>query len=217
LSIDAQEGKLMSSWTQDGSSSEASSSPDECSLVERAQQGDQAAFEVLYERYNDRISRYLIRMVGNDGVGCELTQETFLKAWEGLPGLRVPAKFVSWLYRIATNHVYTYQQRAKHLHLVPWDAYRGEAKLLSIAGPEQQVEETELLKIALARVSPTYRPCLILYVVEELPQRQIAELLNIKDTSVGKYVSRGKEELRQIYLRLIREQNTLALGGRLDQ
>ena len=207
----------MSSWTQDSSSSEAPGSPDECRLVEQARQGDQAAFEALYERYNDRICRYLIRMVGNDGVGCELTQETFLKAWEGLPGLRTPEKFASWLYRIATNHVYSYQQRAKHLHLVPWDVYRGGAELLSVAGPEQQVEETELLKIALARVSPTYRPCLILYVVEELPQRKIAELLNMKDTSVGKYISRGKEELRQIYLRLIREHNTLAVGGGRDQ
>src|SRR5579862_5387622 len=140
----------MSSWTQDSSSSDAPGSPDECALVEKAQQGDQMAFEALYERYNDRICRYLIRMVGNDGVGCELTQETFLKAWEGLPGLRSTAKFASWLYRIATNTVYTHQQRARHLHLIPWDSYRAEEP--GVEGPEQRVEESELLKMALARV-----------------------------------------------------------------
>ena len=78
-----------------------------------------------------------------------------------------------------------------------------------MAGPEEEVEETELLKIALARVSPTYRPCLILYVIEEFSQRQIAEMLQIKESSVGKYVSRGKEELRQIYRRLANEPNAL--------
>src|SRR6266571_1986043 len=84
----------MSSWTRDISSSGSEDCSEECNLVVRAQGGDQVAFEVLYERYNDRICRYLIRMVGNDGVGCELTQETFLKAWEALSGLRAPARFI---------------------------------------------------------------------------------------------------------------------------
>ncbi|HEY7349493.1 MAG TPA: RNA polymerase sigma factor [Ktedonobacterales bacterium] len=180
----------------------------------RAQGGNQAAFEALYEHYNNQICRYLIRMVGNDGVGCELAQETFLKAWEALPGLREPARFASWLYRIATNCAYTYQHRAGRLHLVSWDVYESGGEELSVAGPEKRVEETELLKLALARVSPTYRPCLILYVVEDLPQRKIADLLKIKESSVSKYVSRGKEELRQIYHRLLREQLTPAKGGR---
>jgi RNA polymerase sigma-70 factor (ECF subfamily) len=84
----------------------------------------------------------------------------------------------------------------------------------SIAGPEEQVEEAELLKLALARVSTTYRPCLILYVVEEYSQRQIAELLQIKESSIGRYVSRGKEELRQIYRRLTNESGLSIRGGK---
>jgi len=203
----------MSYWTEDTSSSDSGNFPDECQLVMRAHDGDQRAFELLYERYNTRICLYLSRMMGNDGVGCELAQETFLKAWEALPSLRDPSRFAGWIYRIATNCAYNYQHRARHLDIVPWDAYRGRDAELSIAGPEEQVEETELLKLALARVSPTYRPCLILYVIEELPQRKIADLLKIKESSVGKYVSRGKEELRQIYHRLVKEQNAVTRGG----
>jgi RNA polymerase sigma-70 factor, ECF subfamily len=203
----------MSYRTEDTSSSDSGNFPDECQLVMRAHDGDQRAFELLYERYNTRICLYLSRMMGNDGVGCELAQETFLKAWEALPSLRNPARFAGWIYRIATNCAYNYQHRARHLDIVPWDAYRERDEELSIAGPEKQVEETELLKLALARVSPTYRPCLILYVIEELPQRKIADLLKIKESSVGKYVSRGKEELRQIYHRLVKEQNAVTRGG----
>jgi RNA polymerase sigma-70 factor (ECF subfamily) len=204
----------MTYWTRDTSSSNAGDSPDECQLVKRAHEGDQLAFEVLYERYNTRICRYLSRMTGNDGVGCELAQETFLKAWEGLPGLREPSRFVGWLYRIATNCAYTYQQRAKHMQVVPWDVYSEEHEEQGVTGLEEHIEETELLKLALARVSATYRPCLILYVIEELPQRQIAELLKIKESSVSKYVSRGKEELRQIYHRLMKDQDAPARGRR---
>ena len=195
-------------------SSESVNTPDECNLVLRAQGGDQLAFEVLYERYNDRICRYMSRMIGNDGIGCELTQEVFLKAWEALLSLRDPSCFASWLYRIATNRAYNYQQHAKLLRVIPLDEYALRAEIPSIAGPEEQVEETELLKLALARVSPTYRPCLILYVVEEYSQRQIAELLDIKENCIGKYVSRGKEELRQIYRRLANEPDTTRRGGK---
>jgi len=195
-------------------SSESVSTPDECNLVLRAQGGDQPAFEVLYERYNDRICRYLSRMIGNDGIACELTQEVFLKAWEALLSLRDPTRFASWLYRIATNRAYNYQQHAKLLHMIPWEEYAMQEETHSIAGPEEQVEKTELLKLALARVSPTYRPCLILYVVEEYSQRQIAELLQIKESSIGRYVSRGKEELRQIYRRLANQSESSIRGGK---
>lgn len=181
---------------------EASDCSDEYELVLRAQRGDQLAFEKLYERYNARLSRYLIRMVGDDGIGCELTQETFLKAWRALLSLRDPTCFAHWLYRIATNCAYTYQNHAKLIRTISWDECAEHTATLSIAGPERLVEETELMKLVLARISPTYRPCFILYVIEKLSQREIADLLGIKLTSVSKYVSRGKEEFRQIYYRL---------------
>jgi RNA polymerase sigma-70 factor (ECF subfamily) len=204
----------MAYETGDTPSSESGNLLEERKLVIRAQEGDQLAFEVLYERYNDRICRYLNRMVGNDGIGCELTQEVFVKAWEALLGLRDPSRFASWLYRIATNRAYNYQQHAKLLHMIPWEEYALSEETYSIAGPEEQVEETELLKLALARVSPTYRPCLILYVVDGLSQRQVAELLHIKESSIGRYVSRGKEELRQIYRHLVNESELSIRGGK---
>src|SRR5260370_14784816 len=146
-------------------------------------------------------------MVGNDGAGCELTQEAFLKAWFALPALRSPEHFVGWLYRIASNCARDYQKHVRQLQVVPLDTCLERTDVLSIEGPEESVGRDELLRLALARVSSTYRECLILYVIEELPQRQIAERLNIKEASVSKYVSRGKEELRQVYQQLIREQS----------
>src|SRR5258708_13743541 len=116
-----------------------------------------SGFEGPYEGYNGRRWRYLAGMIGNDGSGWELTQEVFLKAWEAVLSLRDPSRFAGWLYRIATNQAYNYQQHAKLLHTIPWEEYGKGAETPSIAGPEEQVEETELLKLALARVSPTYR------------------------------------------------------------
>ncbi len=180
-------------------------------LVVMAQAGDSAALETLFARYNTRICLYLVRMVGDNGIGCELAQETFMKAWEALPRLRNNTRFMSWLYRIATNLAHDYQRHSRLIQWLPWEKHEEaeEHSALSIAGPEQQVEETELLKLALRQVSLKYRACVILQIVEELPQRQIAELLGIKENSISKYVSRGLQELRQAYACLTNEQDSL--------
>jgi RNA polymerase sigma-70 factor (ECF subfamily) len=189
----------MSRLVQDPPPSEPGRTPTDRELVAQARAGDELAFEKLFGRYNHQICVYLVRMVGSDGVGCELAQETFLKAWQALPGLRNEACFVSWLYRIATNVAHDHQRQTRCIRWLSWEEERiGEV----IPGPEEQVEETELLKLALAKVSLTYRACLILYIVEELPQREIAERVGIKESCVSTYVRRGLDELRQIYIQL---------------
>ena len=85
----------MSLSTQHPIPSESDRLSTDNELVVQARAGDSLAFEELFERYNERICLYLIHMVGNDAVGCELTQETFLKAWQALPGFREEARFVT--------------------------------------------------------------------------------------------------------------------------
>ncbi len=188
---------------------------DESHLVAEAQQGNEAAFEILYKRYTSRLCFYLTRLVGNDAIGCDLAQETFITAWQSLPGLRDTSRFPAWLYRIATHKAYNHQHRTKLFAMIPWQEYTsGDEEEPSITGPEDQIEEIEVLKAALSCVSLTYRACLVLYVIEELSQREIAERVGIKESCVSKYVSRGKEELRQLYLRLINDEKHVRGGSR---
>ena len=187
------------------------SKPDlDIALVELAQAGDAHAFEQLFARYHQQISLYLIRMVGNEATGYELTQDTFLKAWQSLPELQQTTRFVGWLYRIATNLARDQQRRASLVRWLPWEseAWRPQREALSQAGPERQLEENELLATALAGVTLKYRACLILYIIEELPQKQIAERLNIKASYVSNYVRRGLDELRTAYRHLTGEQES---------
>jgi RNA polymerase sigma-70 factor (ECF subfamily) len=206
---------MMPLSTRDSPPSEPGRAPPSAALVAQARQGDDRALEVLFGSYYEQVSLYLIRLVGDDEVGHELAQETFLKAWQALPGLREEARFVGWLYRIATNLARDHQRRARLIRWLPWDQYqqREEAQPTGRTGPETQVEEAELLKQALAQVSLTYRACLVLYIVEDLPQPAIAERLGIKPSSVSNYVSRGLAELRRVYLRLAAEQPRSDTGG----
>lgn len=75
-------------------------------LIERAQQGDTGAFGELYVRHLDTIFRYVFYRVGNQQEAEDLTETTFIKAWEAVAGYRIgELPFVAWLYRIARNAV----------------------------------------------------------------------------------------------------------------
>ncbi len=181
----------------------------EAALVIRAQERDQHAFELLYDRYKGKINRYLTRMVGDDTASDELAQETFLKAWLNLPSLREPKLFISWLYKIARNRGLDHQRR----HLppeTPLDTYiaGGDEDILNGAGLEEGVAQRELIELALNQLPPLHRSCLMLYVIKGLSQREVAQRLNIKETSVGSYLSRGREEFRQNYYRLLSGQRS---------
>lgn len=206
----------MSLSTQNPMPSGPDSLPTDSKLIALARGGDSGAFDQLCQRYYERIELFLARMIGSDEVGAELAQETFLKVWQALPGLREDGRFTGWLYRIAANLARDFQRRARLIRWLPWEEYetQGGTEAMRHAGPEQQVEEAELLKQALAHVSATYRACLILYVVEDLPQPQIAERLGIKPSSVSSYVARGLAELRQVYLRLAAEQEAAESEGK---
>lgn len=171
---------------------------DDQELISKAREGDEPAFQVIYERYFSKIALYLARMVGKNEIGSELAQETFLKVWRALPTLRQTETFVTWLYRIATRVAYDYQRHEKCSYTASYDE---EPTLLNqsfIEGPEEQVVAEELLQLALARVTLKYRACVVLYHIEGCSKQKIAELLSIQENSVSTYISLGMEEFRHI-------------------
>lgn len=173
-------------------------------LVIRVQNGDRKAFDALFEQYNSKIRSYLTHLLNNKEVAQELTQETFLKAWDKLPQLRSPASFSGWLYRIATNLARSHQRKhLKRQREIPLELNLEEVEAIHyLDSPEKRIENAELLQIAFTQVSLKYRPCLYFTLIEDLPQRKIAELLGIKETFVTTYIKRGMAQLRQSYLNL---------------
>src|SRR3989441_12562304 len=76
---------------------------DEAQFVAASKNGDQDAFAQLVQRYQRRIFNLVYRMLQHYEEAAEITQETFLAAWQGLPAFRGDARFSTWLYRIAYN------------------------------------------------------------------------------------------------------------------
>lgn len=170
-------------------------------VVQRARTGNQQAFTYLYEQYHGPICTYIAHLVGNDEVGRDLAQETFIRAWKALPKLQDDHSFRPWLYRIATNLARSYRQRERSWlpRWLPWHDDENNAPALSIAGPEEQAGEREHIRQVLTALAPQARTCLLLQHVAGFTQREIAAILGVSEKSVSAYVSRGCEQFRQRY------------------
>lgn len=173
-------------------------------LTRRTRAGDERAFTELVRQFHTPLCTYLARLVGNDELGRDLAQETLMRAWTSLPSLREEQHFKAWLYRIATNLAHSHLRRARLIHWLPWkEVAHGPAYgSLSIAGPEEHIGESELVRKTLARLSPQYRTCLLLQTVAGFSQRDIAQLLGISEKSVGSNVCRARDQFRHIYTSL---------------
>src|SRR5207244_5243914 len=107
---------------------------DDLLLVTASKNGDQEAFAQLVQRYQRLVFNLVYRMLQNYEDASEITQETFLAAWQGLPSFRGDARFSTWLYRIAYNCC------LKHLEQRKWDKTMQMA-MQAERMPESSIEE----------------------------------------------------------------------------
>lgn len=115
-------------------------------LVERAQNGDKRAFELLVVKYQRRVSRLLSRLIRDPVEIEDVCQEAFIKAYRALPGFRGESAFYTWLYRIAINTAKNYlsaQGRRPQL-LAVYSDDDGETQSMAEQIPDFRTPETEL-------------------------------------------------------------------------
>ncbi len=169
---------------------------DEC--VARAQRGDVAAFSELVARYQDRIYRFLVRLTRSQDDALELTQETFLSAYQALARWRPEARFTTWLFRIARNQAFDRLRRSKRLEFAALE----EGQDFDIADPAPTPDaalETEqrlrALERALARLPTEHREILLLREIEEMSYEEIAGVLGISLGTVKSRITRARAGL----------------------
>lgn len=179
------------------------------SLVTRAQAGDEAAWATLVTYYSPELSRYLKGKLHTTPCGIEdaddMTQKTFIKAWRKLRSLKQASKFKPWLYRIADNVVYDYGRRQKsqgRLSQVSLEEHWEEC----VAFNDSQrfvddVVEKDAIKWALKALPWKERQCLLLDIEGDLSRSEIADMVALRPSSVGVYISKGREHCRQAYQR----------------
>ena len=178
---------------------------DEQTLVQRAAEGDSAAFETLVERYQQQVYNLALRMVSSHADAQDLAQEAFIRAWRALPSFHRTAQFSTWLYRLTSNICIDFlraQKRRKVVSLTmlqddedkQWELPDGDPL------PEQRMidrEEREALGRAFRALDPDYRQVLTLRIVNGCSYQEIGEILNLPEGTVKSRLSRARDQLRK--------------------
>src|SRR5260370_29947121 len=170
-------------------------------LVEVARRGDKVAFSVLYEHDRGDVFRFVLGKVRDVTDAEDLTQQTFVRAWEGLPQLLASSSFESWLSRIADNCVHNFWRSRYSKDLSLWA--EGETAFSYLQDqrpdPEESLLFREHLSEALPRLPHRQRAILIWYSVEGFSLEEIAERLGISVSSVMAYLSVARRHFRAAY------------------
>ncbi len=144
-------------------------------LVARSRRNDREAFSEIVRMLMNSIVALTYRMTGNREAALDLTQDTFVSAWENLGSFRGEAKFENWLYRIATNKAINYLNTITPVSLDE----ESDPPEQSVATPEDQFTRKELREAVLAfmRELPLQqRVTFELRFYRQLPFEEIAEM-----------------------------------------
>jgi RNA polymerase sigma-70 factor (ECF subfamily) len=195
---------LYFGWRQFPSNKEEEQmQPLDVDLVKRTKNGDTLAFEKLFLTYQKRVYNLAYRMTGNEADAADLTQETFICAYEAITSLKNSAAFSTWLFRIVVNLCKNHRKNGK-LECDSLDQMideKGEVNVAAMSeSPEIALEKNERdqqIQEALNALTDEHRTVVVLHHLEGVSLVEIANLLNCRVGTVKSRLARAREELKR--------------------
>jgi len=174
-------------------------------LCQRTAQRDEAAFDLLVERYRARAWRLAWSILRDAEDAREVSQDVFLRLWEGAGSFGGRARFSTWFYRVLVNRCLDHRRRTRRWTLWTHREERGdEGSLERLPAPEHDPVETmdrqqmtAHLWVAVDRLAPRQRATVLLYAQEELTTPEIAAVLRCSEATVRVHLHRALTTLRK--------------------
>ncbi|RAL20927.1 RNA polymerase subunit sigma-24 [Lujinxingia litoralis] len=168
----------------------------DAALITRAAAGDRHAFRQLYERHVGYVTHHVGRLVGPRGELEDVVQEVFVRVHRCLADYRGECAFTTWLYRVARNVAIDHlRRRKKTVSLDDWRPLRQTASAWRRLEARDQLRG---LYAAMERMSLEHREAFVLYEIEGMKLREIADLTGDPLNTVASRVRRAREELRAV-------------------
>jgi RNA polymerase sigma factor (sigma-70 family) len=164
-------------------------------LVQQCLRGDSQSFRQLYRRHHQRVRSILYQLCDPSSLD-DLVQEVFLRAWKGLPKFRGSAKFSTWLYRIAWNVASSQRQKTVQGR-TQFQALTEKTTTEQEAPDLMDLHYQDLVQRGLANLSFDHRTILVLHDLEEVPQKEVAQILEIPVGTVKSRLFHARAAMRQ--------------------
>jgi RNA polymerase sigma-70 factor (ECF subfamily) len=173
---------------------------DESLAITSLRAGNLDAFGGIVDLYQPQIMRYLYRLTGDVELAKDLTQDTFVQAFESIPKMdqNSQLQLKPWLFRVATNKAMQYYHRKKIIPFIHL-GYNRDINTSDNGDPSREVIERLSVEAVLCRIAVQQRTCLILHFVEGFKYREIAKTLGISEDAVRMRIMRGQQAFRKIY------------------
>ena len=158
-------------------------------VIRRCQQGEISAFETIYRHYEKPMLSVAYRMLSNKEDAEDALQNAFVNLYRKIAQFKFDSAFSTWLYRIVTNACLDMLKKGKSSSHVPLD----QAAELSEDG---HTELSHHLQTAIDALPPKMKACFVLFAIKGFKQREIVDMLNMKEGTIKAQVFEAKARLR---------------------
>ena len=173
-------------------------------LIQSVLDGDDTAFSVLVKKYQKPVHTLAWRKIGDFHIAEDITQDTFLKAYQRLSTLKEPQRFASWLYVIAANHCSTWLRKKRLWTQSLEDTNSAQLEKATYSGyviaeNEQTTAEAqrEVVKKLLAKLQESDRTVITLYYLGGMTYEEISEFLGVSVAAIKNRLYRARNRLKR--------------------
>jgi RNA polymerase sigma-70 factor (ECF subfamily) len=164
-------------------------------VLRKSQRGDERAFQLLVVAYETPVYNYVLRMVGDRALAEDLTQEIFLRIYQGIAGFSLRCRFTTWLFQVAKNRVLD-ELRARERKPQAFVTLDDLPPLEVVDAPPERVEAIDAVWRAVAALNPDLKMALLLRDIVGLSYTEIADALEITLATVKWRIFKAREEVQ---------------------
>jgi RNA polymerase sigma-70 factor (ECF subfamily) len=164
-------------------------------VLRKAQRGDERAFSLIVRAYEVPVFNYVMRLVGDRALAEDLTQEVFIRVFQGLPKFSLRSKFTTWLFQVTKNRVLD-ELRASERRPRSLVAIDDAPPLEVVDAPLEQVEMIDALWTAVDGLNTDLKMALLLRDVVGLSYNEIADSLDTTLATVKWRIFKAREEVQ---------------------
>jgi RNA polymerase sigma-70 factor, ECF subfamily len=164
-------------------------------VLRKAQKGDERAFSIIVRTYEQPVYNYVLRLTGDRVLSEDLTQEVFLRVYQGLPSFSLRSRFTTWLFQVTKNRVLD-ELRAMERRPRALVALDDIPPLEVVDAPVERSEAIDAVWRAVEALNPDLKMALLLRDVVGLSYTEIAETLEITLATVKWRIYKAREEVQ---------------------